>query len=76
MAELQLQQSTPAETMDTAADLELQHSESPVDRDIGWKEITVLKKGMTHSYTVLSTTSGSNITINMWHELQTETAKL
>ena len=34
MVDLQLQQSTPAEPVDTAADLELQRSESPVDRDI------------------------------------------
>ena len=51
MAELQCY-STPAEPVDTAADLGLQRSESPVDRNIGWKEITVLKKGMTLSYTV------------------------
>lgn len=53
MAELQCY-STPAEPVDTAADLGLQRSESPVDRNIGWKEITVLKKGMTLSYTVPS----------------------
>ena len=51
MAEALQCYSTPAEPVDTAADLGLQRSESSVDRDIGW---TVLKKGMTLSYTVPS----------------------